>query len=111
MLEDTILGTNRLSELNGAEAQTIHLAPVVDDEGALGARNRGALRDAQWFIKATCQTSLHRLCDIVRYHTLVNIQGAGSRHGGNYYVTGVKHKIDSVTHTMELELERNAWGN
>lgn len=110
-LEDTILGTSGLSELNGSEQQTIHLAPAVDDQGALGARGRGALREAQWFIKATCQTSVHRLCDIVRFHTLVNIQGAGSRHSGKYYVTGVKHKIDAVAHVMELELERNAWGN
>lgn len=110
-LDDTILGTNRLSELNGEEPQTIHLAPAVDDEGAFEARSRGALRDAQWFIKATCQTSLHRLCKIVRFHTLVEVQGAGSRHSGKYYVTGVKHKIDAVAHTMELELERNAWGN
>ena len=110
-LEDTTLGTNGLSELHSGEPQTIHLAPAVDDAGALAARSRGALRDAQWFIKATCQTSLHRLCDIVRYHTIVHVQGAGSRHSGNYYVIGVKHKIDAASHIMELELERNAWGN
>ena len=110
-LEDTTLGAHSLSELNGNEQQTILLAPAVDDEGALGARSRGALREAQWFIKATCQTSLHRLCNIVRFNTIVNIQGAGSRHSGNYYVTGVKHKIDDVAHVMELELERNAWGS
>ncbi|NCA84371.1 MAG: hypothetical protein EOM83_02225 [Clostridia bacterium] len=111
VLEDTILGTTGLSELNGAEPQTIQLAPAVDDAGAMEARSRGALRDAQWFIKATCQTSLHRLCNIVRFHTIVEMQGAGSRHSGKYYVTGVKHKIDAVGHVMDLELERNAWGN
>lgn len=110
-LEDTTLGSSPLSELNGAEPQSIHLAPPVDDAGALTARSRGALRDAQWFINATCNTSLHRLCDIVRFHTIVNVQGAGSRHSGNYYVTGVKHKIDAAAHAMELELARNAWGN
>ncbi len=110
-LEETTLGTAGLSELSNGEPQTIHLAPAVDDAGALAARSRGALRDAQWFINATCSTSLHRLCEIVRIHTIVNIQGAGSRHSGNYYVTGVKHKIDAVVHAMDLELERNAWGN
>lgn len=110
-LDDTIMGNTGLSDLNGAEQQTIHLAPTVDDAGALEARSRGALRDAQWFIKATCQTSLHRLCNIVRFHTIVEVQGAGSRHSGNYYVTGVRHKIDAVAHVMELEMERNAWGN
>ena len=110
-LEDTTLGSSGLSELNGAEQQSIHLAPTVDDAGALTARSRGALRDAQWFINATCNTSLHRLCDIVRFHTIVQVQGAGSRHSGKYYVTGVKHKIDAAAHAMELELQRNAWGN
>lgn len=110
-LDDTFLGTRGLTDLNGSEQQTIQLAPVVDDAGALSARSRGALRDAQWFIKATCQTSLHRLCDIVRAHTIVNVEGAGSRHSGKYYVTGVKHKIDASTYLMDLEMERNAWGN
>jgi hypothetical protein len=110
-LEDTTLGSTGLSTLNGSEQQSIHLAPTVDDAGALTARSRGALRDAQWFINATCQTSLHRLCAIVRFHTIVEVQGAGSRHSGKYYVTAVKHKIDAAAHVMELELQRNAWGN
>ena len=110
-LDDTTLGSSGLTALNGAEQQSIHLAPTVDDAGALTARSRGALRDAQWFINATCQTSLHRLCDIVRFHSIVQVQGAGSRHSGKYYVTAVKHKIDAAAHVMELELQRNAWGN
>ena len=110
-LEDTILGSTGLAALNGAQQQSIHLAPMVDDGGAFSARSRGALREAQWFINATCRTSLHRLCNIVRFHTIVQVQGAGSRHSGNYYVTGVKHKIDAAAHVMELELQRNAWGN
>ncbi len=110
-LEDTALGSKGLSTLNGAEQQSIYLAPTVDDAGALTARSRGALRDAQWFINATCRTNLHRLCDIVRFHTVVQIQGAGSRHSGKYYVTAVKHKIDAAAHVMELEMQRNAWGN
>ena len=110
-LDDSMLGSSGLAALNGSEQQSIQLAPVVDDAGALTARSRGALRDAQWFINATCQTSLHRLCDIVRFHTIVQVQGAGSRHSGKYYVTAVKHKIDAAAHVMELELQRNAWGN
>jgi hypothetical protein len=75
------------------------------------ARSRGALRDAQWFIHASCHTSLRRLCKIVRNHTIVEVQGAGSKHSGKYYVTGVKHTIDAISHNMNLELARNAWGN
>jgi hypothetical protein len=89
----------------------MHLAPVVDDAGALTARSKGALRDAQWFITATCHTSLQRLCKIVRNHTLVNVIGAGSRHSGKYYITAVRHKIDAADHNMEIEMARNGWGD
>ncbi len=110
-LDDTSLGAQSISAAAGSNAQTMHLAPTVDDAGAMQARSRGALRDAQWFINATCRTSLGRLCKIVRNHTVVTVQGAGSRHSGRYYVNGVKHTIDAAAHTMELELARNAWGS
>lgn len=110
-LNDTPLGSQSLSAAAGRTAQTLHLAPTVDDAGAMQARSRGALRDAQWFINGTCRTSLHRLCKVVRNHTIVNVQGAGSRHSGRYYVNGVRHIIDAAAHIMELELTRNAWGS
>jgi hypothetical protein len=88
------------------------MAATVDDAGALQTRSEAALRDAQWFITATCRTSVHRMCNkVIRFHSLVNIAGAGSRYSGVYYVTGVKHSIDAAAHVMELELARNAWGN
>lgn len=110
-LEDPVLGSSGLSELHGSNQQTIQLSPTVDDIGEFTARSRAALREAQWFINATCQTNLHRLGQIVRFHTVVQIQGAGSRHSGKYYVTAVKHKIDAAAYVMDLELQRNGWGN
>jgi hypothetical protein len=110
-LTDTTLGNESLATLSGSQTQSTHFAPVVDDAGAMRSRGTGALREAQWFIHATCRTSLHRLCQIVRFHTVIEIVGAGSRHSGKYYVTGVKHSINSVSYAMELELARNAWGN
>jgi hypothetical protein len=109
-LDDTVLGTSGLAAVAGA-VQSMHFAPAVDDQGALNARSKGVLREAQWFINATCHTSLHRLCKIVRNHTIVSVVGAGSRHSGKYYVTGVRHKIDAADHNMDLELARNAWGD
>ena len=41
---------------------------------------------------------------------LLELDGAGSRHSGNYLVAGVRHTIDAGGHRMELELLRNAWG-
>lgn len=109
-LSDNLLGVNSLSSLTQA-ANTVHMAPTVDDAGALTARSEAALRDSQWFINASCHTSLFRLCKIVRFHTIVKIDGAGSRHDGKYYVTAVKHSIDAVSYNMDIELARNAWGN
>jgi phage protein D len=110
-LDDPALGTDNLATAAGDNAQTVHLAPTVDDAGALQTRSEAALRDAQCFITATCRTSVHRLCNkLIRFHTLVNMAGAGSRYSGAYYVNGVKHIIDAAAHVMELELARNAWG-
>lgn len=111
-LDDPALGTDSLATASGGNAQTVQLSPAVDDAGSLQTRSEAALRDAQWFITATCKTSVHNLCNqLVRFHTLVNVLGAGSRYSGVYYVTGVKHIIDAAAHVMELELARNAWGN
>ena len=110
-LDDPALGADSLATAAGSTAQTVHLAPTVDDAGAMQTRSEAALRDAQWFINATCRTSVHRLCNkLIRFHTLVNMVGAGSRYSGTYYVNGVKHTIDAAAHVMELELARNAWG-
>ena len=110
-LNDTPLGSSSLADVSGPVLESMHLAPTVDNSGAMQARSRGALRDAQWFINATCSTNIDRLCNIVRYHTIVEVQGAGNRYSGKYYVTGVKHIIDASAYKMELELARNAWGN
>jgi len=109
-LEDTVLGDQGLADVTSSDPLSMYLGPSVDDEGAMEARIKGALREAQWFIKATCKTSLHRLGNIVRTHTIVNVDGAGSKHSGKYYVTGVKHNIDAASHIMDLEMERNGWG-
>ena len=57
------------------------------------------------------QTSLHKLSALIRVHTVVQVRGAGTRHSGKYYVTGVKHSIDATNHKMEIELARNGIGS
>lgn len=111
-LGDPALGEENLATAAGSNAQTAHLAATVDDAGAMQRRSEAALGESQWFINATCRTSMHRMCNkLIRFHTLVNMAGAGSRYSGKYYVNGVKHTIDAAAHVMELELARNAWGN
>jgi hypothetical protein len=109
------LGDQGLAEIqkkNRADERqnTFQLTVPANEASYLETRLKAVLRKAQWFINASCRTSLHRLCILVCIHTLVEVQGAGSRHSGKYYVTGVRHTIDSVSHIMDLELERNAWG-
>jgi phage protein D len=110
--DEPTLGANSLTTFAGSQANAMTLSPTVDDGGSLRRRAEAALREAQWFITATCQTSLRKLCGkIVRLHTVVMVQGAGTRHSGKYYVTGVKHTIDAANHKMDIELARNALGN
>lgn len=106
---NTVLGSEGLQDITG-DTRSVHIAAPVDDGGDLQARGEGALAAADWFIRATARTTLNSVGSLIRSHTLVKIRGAGSRHSGNYFVTGVRHLIDDSAHTMELELARNGWG-
>jgi phage protein D len=103
------LGAKTLNEI-ASETRSVHIAAPVDDAGDLQSRGEGALIEAGWFIRATCQTTTHALNALIRAHTLVNLRGAGSRFSGKYFVSGVRHTIDAVGHRMDLELVRNGWG-
>jgi hypothetical protein len=89
-------------------AQVIAPADVAAD---LTQRAEAILIEEGWFMRASCETSLNALGTVVRAHTVVELQGAGSLHSGKYFVTGVRHLIDASAHVMELELHRNAWGS
>jgi phage protein D len=104
----TILGDHSLSKITG-DTRSVHLSAPADDAGDMRARGEGALIEADWFIHATCQTSLEFSGIPVRAHTIVELRGAGSRHSGKYFVAGVRHTIDATAHRMDLELIRNGW--
>jgi Phage tail baseplate hub (GPD) len=105
----TGLGDQQLLDITG-DTRSIHVAAPGDDAGDLQARSQGALVEADWFIRASCKTSLHLLGSLVRALTIVTVKGVGSRHSGNYLVSGVRHSIDAADHLMEIELVRNGWG-
>ena len=71
---------------------------------------RGRRTDAGRQPPATTETTRERVGRAVRAHTVLELQGAGSRHSGRYLVAAVRHTIDTGSHRMELELLRNAWG-
>jgi phage protein D len=104
------LGTKSLSDITG-DTRSILLVAPVDDAGDLQARGEGALIEAGWFVRASCQTSVNALNAIIRANTVVALRGVGSRHSGKYYVSSVLHRIDTAGHMMDVELIRNGWGN
>lgn len=106
----TALGQSGLGDITG-DTRSVHLSAPADDDGDMTARGKGALIEANWFIRAFCQIDLDTLGKPVRPHTIVELKGAGTRHSGKYYVAAVRHTIDASEHQMDLELTRNAWGS
>lgn len=104
------LGTTPLAGI-ATGTRSIFLAAPADDAGSLTARGEGALVDADLFLRGNCRTSVAQLGAVVRAHTVVNVNGLGSRHSGNYLVSAVRHTIDAAMHRMDVELLRNGWGS
>lgn len=103
-----LLASQGISAISN-ETRSQYLTAPSDDNGDLTARGEGALIESGWFIRATCQVNFEVLGSLVRANTVINLRGAGSRHSGRYYVSAVRHIIDSAAHKMEVELLRNAW--
>jgi len=107
----SLLSDKGLLSVAGNIARTELLNVVSDDAGELVASSESALIDAGWFIQASCIATLEVIKKLLRPHMIVNIQGAGNRHNGKYFVNSIKHVLTESAHTMELELLRNSWGN
>lgn len=105
-----LLGASSLSDITG-DTRSVHLRAAVDDSGDLQARGQGALLEATTFIHATCRTTVGVVSAPVRAHTVVKLDGIGSRHSGKYFVAGVRHTINELEYRMDIELLRNAWGS
>ncbi len=102
------LGSLGLMEI-APDTRSTRLTAPVDDSGDLQARSSAVLGESEWFVQGTTSTTLARLRSLVRAHNVVTVSGAGNRHSGEYYVTGVRHVIDSSQHRMDIELSRNGW--
>ncbi|WP_419913166.1 phage late control D family protein [Hoeflea sp.] len=98
--------------LSAIASETRKAVPTVaaNDTGGLSARAEAALVEDGFFITAKCQTTPEAAGGLVRAHTLVEVDGAGTLHSGNYLVGGVTHRIGPDAHLMDLTLYRNAWG-
>jgi hypothetical protein len=88
---------------------TLLLTPAAD-VAEVPMRTAAALLDAQWFVRCTGETDVLRLGDALRVGTVVEIDGAGSLHSGNWFVWSVRHKLSIDMLRMEFTLIRNAIG-
>lgn len=103
------LGKSALADI--AARREVQIVAPTDVVGDLTARAEGALIEADWFVRLRGHTSIRSLGAVLRAHTLVAVEGLGSRHSGTYVVASVRHIIDAAAHVMEFELVRNGWGN
>ncbi len=106
----TALGTTSLADISGS-VRKLHLDMPADDAGDLSARGEAALIEAGFFIQADLATTAIRLGGVLRAHTVVQLNGAGSRHSGKYFCASVVHTIDDGAHAMVAQLWRNAWND
>ena len=104
------LGTTAFADISSS-TRKLHLDMPADDTGDLAARGEAALIEAGFFIQADAVTTAARLEGVLRAHTIVQINGAGTRHSGKYFCAGVVHDIDDTTHAMAAALWRNAWND
>jgi hypothetical protein len=104
-----LLGADDLRAITG-DLRSVHLSAPVDDGGDFSARGAAALREAGWFVQASCQTNRAALKGVLRAPSVVEVKGVGTRHSGKYFVTSVHHVVDRTVHRMSVELVRNAWG-
>jgi hypothetical protein len=102
------LGGQALSAVAPSVRSVLLTAPV-DDLADLRARNEGRLIESGFFVKATYTTTFQAVQRVVRAHSLVDLQGIGSRHSGTYFCSAVRHVINEQEHRMDIELLRNGW--
>jgi phage protein D len=113
-------GTNGDSGLSLLEAKglasfagttvTSLLTSTVNDAEELTLRSRSVLIESGWFVRCTGTADVNRLGSIMRAGTVAQLNAAGSRHSGKYYVWSVRHKITAEQHIMDFVMLRNAVG-
>jgi phage protein D len=103
------LDSRTLADFTG-KTTTVRLTATVDDAGELAMRSRSLLRESEWFVSCRTETDVNRLGTVVRAGQIVELDGAGTLHSGNYLVWSVRHALTSDAHRMRLRLVRNAVG-
>jgi hypothetical protein len=85
------------------------LTPAADVP-ELPQRTAATLREAQWFVRCRGEATVDRLGTILRVGEVVEVEGAGSLHSGNWFVWNVVHVITGDAVSARFTLVRNAIG-
>ncbi|TMQ12983.1 MAG: hypothetical protein E6J90_29460 [Deltaproteobacteria bacterium] len=104
----TPLGSLAFFDIATNRKQLRVVAPL-DDAGDFTPRSEAALIEGAWFTRAKGRAAVRVLKAVLHTHTVIALNGAGTRHSGKYVVSAVRHVIDAENHTMHFELIRNAW--
>jgi phage protein D len=104
-----LLDARKLADFSGKSMSVLLTAPV-DDAGELSLRAQALLREADWFVRCEGEADVARLNAVLRVGTVVQLEGIGTLHSGNYYVWSVRHNITQEAHKMKFVLVRNAVG-
>jgi phage protein D len=105
----TLLADRGLAGFAGKTKKAM-LTTTVDDSGELRMRAVSLLREGGFFVRCTGKVELSALGVVLRVGTIVEIDGIGSVHSGNYYVWSVRHTITQDSYQMAFVLVRNAVG-
>lgn len=92
-----------------SETRSTSVVAAVADVGDLTGRATGVLNDSSWFVQADCTVSAREVGAVIHAHTLVNVDGVGTRFSGSYYVAAARHVLNSDDHLITLTLVRNGW--
>lgn len=92
-----------------SETRSTSVIAAVADVGDLTGRAAGVLSDSSWFVQATCTVSAQEAGAVIHAHSLVNLDGAGRRFSGSYFVAAARHVMNADDHLMTLTLVRNGW--
>jgi len=89
---------------------SVTLLTAAADPQELRQRGAAVLAESGWFATCTGETDLDRLGTVLRAGTVVNIDGAGQAHSGNWLVWRVNHWIEPDSCRVRFTLARNAIG-
>lgn len=104
-----LLDARGLGDFTG-KTSTVLLTATVDAADELTMRSRSLLRESQWFISCETEVDVSRIHAVLRVGQIVELDGVGTLHSGNYLVWSVRHTITADAHKMHLRLVRNAVG-